>query len=305
MPVYIPHTDGYFAEAIAVLRLCLRSLRATINQEVSVTVIANGCGDEALKVLHEEYARGWIDQLCINQINRGKVDAIVAAARGAFEPLITFTDADVLFKHGWLQNIEKVFTSFPESGFVSPIPNPTKPWYHTSATLWGAGLRGELRNKKVVNEEDLDHFARSIGNLDYFPAAVRQQQLIIERDGQQVLVGGGHFVCTVRREVIAGIPKEPTLKSCDGNSEARWLDQPPDKLGFWRLATTQGFVYHMGNLTEPWMHDLVSQVESEDGNCTPSVAVPPPADHLSRHLPYQLRQMGVRLWRKFNRKGTS
>ena len=43
--------------------------------------------------------------------------------RGSFEKLITISDCDVLFKRGWLEAVEDTFHSFPESGFVSPMPD--------------------------------------------------------------------------------------------------------------------------------------------------------------------------------------
>ncbi|NOT60256.1 MAG: glycosyltransferase family 2 protein [Acidobacteria bacterium] len=307
VPVYIPHTNEYFADALEILQLCLRSLRATINkqagnEQVAVTLIANGCCDEALQVLETEFAAGWLDQLCVNQTNRGKVDAIISVARGSFEPLLTFADADVLFHPGWLQKVEAVFAHFPDCGFVSPMPNPTKHWYNSSATLWAAKLRGELRRAKVVSDAALDAFAQSIGNPAYFPAEVRQSQWIVERNGQQAVVGAGHFVCTLRREVLAAMPKHAALKGYDSNADQRWLDQPPDALGFWRLATTEALVAHLGNVAEPWMHERLADIEAHSTNNMASHNVPPPpAWHVGKIIPYGVRRLGIRAVRKMQR----
>jgi len=62
-------------------------------------------------------------------------------------------------------------------------------------------------------------------------------------------------VFTVRGKVVQGIPKHPSLSAISGHSEEKWLDTPPDRLGFWRLATTRAYVYHMGNALESWMYD--------------------------------------------------
>jgi hypothetical protein len=53
------------------------------------------------KEIHRRKYSGsaFIDQVCLTQESR-KINAILAAARN-LEPLITITDADVLFKHNW------------------------------------------------------------------------------------------------------------------------------------------------------------------------------------------------------------
>ena len=299
VPIYIPHENDYFADAFEILQICLRSLRATINDQVAVTLIANGCCDTVLNFLEKEFAQGWLNQLCVNQTNSGKVDAIISVARGSFEPFLTFADADVLFSPGWLESVETIYAHFPECGFVSPMPNPALGWYQNSATLWAAKLRGELRRAKVVADAGLDAFAHSIGNPDYFPAEVRQSQLIVKRKNRQAVIGAGHFVCTLRREVLAATPTQAVLRGYYSLAEQLWLDQPPDVLGFWRLATTEALVAHLGNVAEPWMHERLAEIEAHPTPLPATCAVPPPpAWHWGKIIPYPVRKFGIRVVRK-------
>lgn len=255
VPVYVPSLDGYFANAPEILRLCIESLHATTSGKADVTVISNGCIPEVVEQLQTYQRQGWIDQLVLNRSNRGKVDAVLSAARGSAEDLITISDGDVLFSAGWTDAVEDIFRHFPECGFAAPVPSPGGHWYYTSATLLEALLRKELRFEKVVPDADLDQFARSIGRLDLFSADDRRTQLIVRRNGASACVGCGHFVFTIRREVLAAMPKEPSLRPIEGNSEEKYLDAPTDRLGLWRLATTRAFARHMGNVPEPWMYD--------------------------------------------------
>src|SRR5262245_44610991 len=98
VPVYIPHLEGYFQHAIEVLRMCLESLRVTTSRMAAVTIVSNACVPEAIEEM--ERHRVWVDQIVLNSHNRGKIDAVVAAAKGSFEPLVTITDCDVLFRPG-------------------------------------------------------------------------------------------------------------------------------------------------------------------------------------------------------------
>lgn len=255
IPVYIPALDGYFSDSLEILKLCLESLHITTSGKVSITVVSNNSVEEVVEELKRHYRDGWIDQLLLNRSNRGKIDAVVSVARGAFEELITISDCDVLFKANWLEAIEEIFQRFPECGFASPVPNPTLMWYCNLATFLGGMARRELRFEKVVPEEDLDRFAYSIGRSDLYKPEHRRTQLIAKRNGLTACLGCGHFVCTMRKEVLAAMPKYPSLSAIEGNSELFWLDIPPDKLGLWRLATTRAYAYHMGNVVEPWMYD--------------------------------------------------
>ena len=158
LPIYIPRLSGYFTDAIKILGMCLESLRLTAADKVSVTLIANQCADTVMERLNGYFADGWIDQLVINNENRGRIDAVVSAASGAYEPLLTLSDSDVIFKAGWLDAIENLLATFPECGMASIVPHPGTAWHHTSATVLDALSKGELSMAKVVSDEDIDRF---------------------------------------------------------------------------------------------------------------------------------------------------
>jgi hypothetical protein len=289
IPVYIPHFEGYFQHALEVLQLCLESLRLTTEGRAAVTIIANGCVAAVLEELERHYQAGWLDQLLFNRDNRGKVDAVVAAARGCFEPLITIADCDVLFKQGWLEAIEELFQTFPECGFACPFPSPAGIWYHTSASILGAFARGELRFEKVADDAALDRFAHSIGRPDFFNPELRKAQLVVSRQGRLACVGAGHFAFTLRREALARLPARPSLTAVSGNSEALWLDSPPDELGFWRLSTPQAWVSHMGNTPEEWMYQELASI-GPPPTLSERRALPPAKRRWPRLLPISVRR---------------
>jgi hypothetical protein len=300
VPVCIPELGGYFAQSVKVLELCLESLRVTTAGRASVTVISNGCAPEVVQWLECLHRQGWIDQLLLNTSNRGKIDAVFSVARGAPEPLLTMADCDVLFRHGWLEAIEGLFNAFPECGLASPTPLPSLVWEYTTSTILGAFVNRELRFEKVVPGEDLDRFVASIDNPGFFRLYHRQSQLVVRRGDARACIGCGHFVCTVRREVLAGAPRRPCCLALGRDAERIWVDSPPDRLGFWRLATPRTYAYHMGNVPEPWMYEELERSAR---------AMPPPADRRSpvsasrRHWTARLapgaREICVRVLRKF------
>jgi cellulose synthase/poly-beta-1,6-N-acetylglucosamine synthase-like glycosyltransferase len=209
VPIYIPHREGYFKDALEILRLCLESLTRTTTDKATITLISNGCMAEAIEMMQEYFRDGKVDQLIIHRQNRGKVDAVVSAMRGCFEELLTVSDCDVLFRPGWLEAVEQVFEHFPEAGVVSPVPSPSGIWLHTSATLPEAWLRGQIAFEKIVPESDLDRFSKSIGRPDLFGPQHKAIQTLVVRNGFKACVGCGHFVATFRRSAMTTMPLQP------------------------------------------------------------------------------------------------
>lgn len=297
LPIFIPRLEEYFERALEVLDLCLTSLQRSLDRPVAISLVANGCCTEVVKHLQTVRDQGWIDQLVIHAENRGKVDAAVSVARGSFEPLLTISDSDTLFLPGWLEAVESTFRAFPEAGAVAPIPNPRGVRYHTTATMLGARLRGELSWQSVVPREDLDKFAASVGQPSFYSPEHYDRQLVVEREGHVACVGAGHFSVTLRREMVEGMPKGPSLVAVSGVSEELWMDEPVDRLGAWRLSTARAFVRHIGNIPENWMAE-----EIEGSGSTPA-----PADHVplpplrTSPIPYWVRRGLRRLSRQLGR----
>ncbi len=304
VPVYIPEIDGYFRHCLDVLRMCIESLRHTTAGRASITVVSNGSTQRVVEQLQRFYDDGWIDQLVLNKSNLGKVDAVMAIARGSHEEVITVADCDVLFQPGWLEAVEAIFQAFPRCGFASPVPDPALTWYYSATTLLDAILAGRIGFAKLVPDEDLERFARSVGNPARYSAEHRSGQLFVQSNGTRACIGCGHFVFSMRSAVLVATPRQPSLRAYGDRSEELWLDKPNDQQGFWRLATRRAYAYHMGNVPEPWMHQELERCRQTDRSACPSVALLPRLrTGLTTRLPWALRSFLVSLIRKLtNRK---
>lgn len=297
VPIYIPHLEGYFEHALSVMTLCLESLWLTTKGRAAITVISNGSAPSVVAALQRLSEAGRIDQLVLNDSNRGKVDAALSAARGSFEPFVTFSDADVLFRPGWLDAVEDLFRRFPETGVASPFTMPPLAWIHTSATLLAAAARLELFRQKVVADASIDQLERSLGHPQYVPAALRESQLVVKRAGAVACVGATHIVSMMRRELINSLPMVPSLTAVAGSSEKRWIDEPSDRGGFWRLSTPRFWATHMGNTPEPWMAEEVAAMADGTavaGAVAASPELPAAVRSWTRAVPLSLRRRFVR-----------
>ena len=265
IPVYIPNLEAYFEKGLEFTKLCLESLFKTTHTKSVITIVNNGSCQEITNYLQELYALGKVDQLIHNKNNVGKIDAVIPIARSASEELITIGDGDVLFKDGWIQAVEEVFVNFPEAGMVAPVPNPTFYRVHSENTLFDAFFKGKLRFQSICDKGDLLRFAESIDAVDtmYKKKSRLNSQLTVNRKEFSALVGCGHFVSTLRREVFDYAPAKPSRLAYAAKADKDYIDIPNDKAGLWRLATAENYAYHMGNTPQRWIYDEFDKIKGD------------------------------------------
>jgi hypothetical protein len=270
IPVYIPHFEGYFKETFEVFKLCIASLLKTVHTKTRITIYNNNCDQIVKDFIDEQYEESvYIDQVFHSKENLGKINAILASSKGNLEPLITITDADVLFKQGWQAAVEDVFVNFPEAGMVSPVPSSKALTNHTSSTWFYGFFKGKLAFQDVLDPEAMHKFDLSLGNKELMYRPIHLEKYLVlknKSNSGEVVMGCGHFVATLKRDVFDKGTNEPAFIKIVGGVEEKFIDIPNDKLGYLRVATKGNFAYHMGNKTEQWMYDIASSLKVESSN---------------------------------------
>ncbi|ARV13808.1 glycosyltransferase family 2 protein [Polaribacter sp. SA4-12] len=270
IPVYIPNFEGYFSELLEVFKLCLDSLLKTVHNETRITIFNNNSHPLVKEYIDSKYLESNIlDQVFHSKENLGKVNAILASSQGNLEPLITITDADVLFKSGWQKAVEDVYSGFPEAGMVSPVPSPLA-YNNLTANNWAYALsKGKLFFEPVSDKLALERFDASLGNDTKMYEPIHLNNFLIlknkKRDTEAVM-GCGHFVATLRREIFDKGTSEPAFIKVSNGVETKFIDVPNESLGFLRLATKDNYAFHMGNNTEEWMFDEFKVLKETDTN---------------------------------------
>jgi len=267
IPVYIPDFEGYFKEAFDIFKMCLESLLLTVHEKTRITIYNNDSHSKVKDYIDEQYRKyDFIDQVFHSKVNLGKVNAILAAVKGNLEPLITITDADVLFKSDWQQEVEKLFISFPEAGMISPVP-VSKSYGQFTANNWGKFfLSGKISFDDVRDPRGLELFDKSLGNEKpiYDEVHLKKYLTVEAKDGNKACMGCGHFVATMRREVFDKGSNFPAFIKIQGGVENKFIDKPNEKLGFLRLATLGNYAFHMGNSKEDWMSEEYKKISAEN-----------------------------------------
>ncbi|WP_026726849.1 glycosyltransferase family A protein [Flavobacterium sasangense] len=262
VPVYIPHQNDYFKDSFQILQLCLESLFKTCHDKTYITVVNNGSCIEVVNYLNQLQQELKIQEV-IHTSAIGKLNAILKGLSGHQFPLITITDADVLFINHWQKATYEIFEAFPKAGIVSPSPNPKMLRYYTANVIGTTFFSKKATFTSVKAKEDMIAFAKSIGNESLYKPVHLEKQLTITKESTSALIGAGHFVATYKGVSFNKLKQRFSKFSLGGDSEEFLLDKPATDLGLWRLSTQNNYAFHLGNVKEEWMQDKLDTLLSD------------------------------------------
>lgn len=252
--VFIPSLEGYYQNVFDVFKLCLASAITTINTKCAITIVNNASCQEVTNFLNDKLAAKKIDSVIHHNENIGKMDALIGAARGSREPLITLSDVDILFQFGWQSAVETIFASMKNVGSVSPISVRKSMRYGTTSTLQKILLR-KVKLDFVPIESNFEAYNRYLKSINWEQEKEKKLKWpVISQNGVKAILGSGHQIMTLNRLILhTTVPLEPSLTLVGNQSEFRYCDEPVDQSGGMRLATYHNFAFHMGNNVEDWM----------------------------------------------------
>lgn len=247
IPVFIPDFTGYFQDILEVYKVCLETAFLSQHSRSAITVVDNGSCVEVKSWLKDLFDQGKIETLITHASNIGKVDAILGAARGCREDLITISDSDILFNNGWQEAVEEVFMGFSKAGSVAPFPISRHMYYYSSSVQKAVDLK-----KLKFSFEKTSDFQSIKDNYACYNWAFDEQYdailPVVNEGSVKAVMGSGHQIMTIRREAIFQMPFNPCYIKISSNSENFWIDKPIDDSGYWRLSTLETWVNHMGNV---------------------------------------------------------
>ena len=251
--VYIPEQSGYFEQSLQVLDLQIDSLRANTGQPFNLLVFDNGSCPEVKAELLKWQARGRVDLLFSSSHNHGKAGAINWIFGSMTNELIVFSDSDVFFRQGWLEESLKIYSAFPKAGMIAAQPC----FYDT--------LKGSGTAPAQLDPAEFERFDYAPGHkvvAEYvkglgFGEKVVEKYLLktlpaVRAKTSQVsaVLAASHMQFTISREAarqIIPLPAEWALSP----EEDLALDQKVDAAGFLHLSVLKPYVMHMGNNYDP------------------------------------------------------
>jgi len=261
IPIYIPNLEGYFEDSFEILKYTLESLFRTSHKKTYFTLINNGSCKNVVEYLNDLLENGLVHEV-MHTSSIGKLNSVLKGITGHNFKMVTISDADVLFLNDWQEETYKVFNSFSKCGAVSPVPSPKVLKQYTSNAIVDNLFSRKLKFSKVLNPNALQHFAKSIGNPNFYNEYHLESYLTIQENNQRAVIGAGHFVATYRGDIFSEEGVRYSKYSLGGGSENKILDEPVLLKGYWRLSTLDNYAYHMGNKDEEWMSKLVNNLSN-------------------------------------------
>lgn len=252
IPVYIPNQEDYFKGSFDVLKLHFESVFKTVHSQTFISVINNGCCHEVKNFLDDLFHQNKINEI-IHTDNIGKINAILKGMLGHSFQFITITDCDVLFEPNWQQATYDIFNTFPKAGVVGLTPTIKTNYILTSNVLFRHFFSKKMKFSKVVDEESMQLFYKSVGNEDKFIAEKSKRYFVLEKENLKVCVGCGHYVATYKSDIFKVVKKSSQFKMA--GDMKKHFDERLLQFGLWRMNTLANYAFHMGNSPEPWMYD--------------------------------------------------
>jgi len=263
---YIPDQGGFFTNSLEILKYQIASLHAATS-DFDLLVFDNGSCPEVREELLRLYTNGLIHFLFLSQFNIGKVGAINWLLSAMPNDWICYSDGDMLFRPGWLENSLAIFNAFPSAGLVFAQPT-------LFDTLRGTGqayhqLETDARyrlSKEFIPAESVREYALGFGVKPELEKELMETPVCVVEEkasGVRAVVGGGHNQFLVKREVARRIVPLPTQLALSPVEDSAF-NRRVDDLGLLQLSTFEPFTFHVGNRLDDWTLHEINQHGLED-----------------------------------------
>jgi hypothetical protein len=245
---YIPFLEGYYAESLEVLKVCLGSIWENTDVPYDLLVFDNASCPEVSTFLADTYRKGQIQYLVLSDKNIGKGGAWNFIFGGAPGKFIAYADSDVYFFPGWLSAQLKVFDDFPNLGMVTGAPMRIPQEFSTSTIEW-AEMHPEivLERGVLLSWEDWWRHARSLGVNSEEEGrrlyAVNEDVCLVH-NGVRYFIGAAHFQFVAQQRALQQVLPLPSQRPM---GQVRSLDIAINQMGLLRLSTPDWWVQHLGN----------------------------------------------------------
>ena len=244
---YIPFLSGFYAEALEVLKVCLDTIRATVDLPCDLLVFDNGSCEEARQYLLDEHQAGRIQFLILSEKNLGKGGAWNIILAGAPGEIIAYTDSDAYFYSGWLSRSVQILETFPQVGMVTARPFRTKEDFYTHTLDWALNAPGaQVERGKLVPWQTFLEFDLSLGQSE---AEIRahydsSEDIRITYQGVTAYAGASHWQFVAYKSVLQQfLPFQMDRPM----GQVRQLDQRINEAGYLRLMLSDPLAMNMSN----------------------------------------------------------
>lgn len=243
---HLPNYEGYHAQRLEVVKLCLESMRKNAGvDDIQVAIWDNGSCNDFRKWLLGKYKP---DTIVLSR-NVGKMSALKGLS-GMFNKntIMSFSDDDMLFYPGWLEASINVMRAFNVPCVVSGYPVVTAfRWGCKNTIDWGKAHGEVAKGKLIPKQWDID-FCNSIGRNydDQIRTTVADFQYKMKYHGVEVYLTSHHCQYTT---FVDTVHKYHWFSNMALEDE-KPFDIALDENGVLRLTTAKRYSRHIGNIID-------------------------------------------------------
>lgn len=249
---HIPFTEGYYAQSLDVLKLCLESIRNNADLPFDLLVFDNASCEEVRRFLYQSREEGKIQYLILSDRNIGKSGAWNVIFNAAPGDIIAYSDNDVYFYPGWLSYLVSVLELSTDIGMVTGMPLLNPEIYFTSTLEWAADHPDvQLERGYLLPWDDYWRHAGTLGGSEAKARKFYEENdsFRISLQGRDFYLGAGHFQFVAPKNVLQQTLPLPSDRPM---GQVRALDEAINKMGYLRLSTPDWWVQHLGNNLVGW-----------------------------------------------------
>jgi glycosyltransferase involved in cell wall biosynthesis len=246
---YLPQEIGYFEHRFDVTRLCIESLIANTPQPYDLMVFDNGSCPLMKDYLVDLFNAEKIQHLVLARHNVGKLNALQSIFKTAPGEIVAYTDDDVFFLPGWLEEHLKILENYPDVGLMTGFYIRSHMRYATKSLEQFAERDDvQVEQGNLVPVEVEEHYAENMGRTwDQYQVEVEGlQDIRFDYKSLPALASAGHHQFVAYREVVLkALPQER-----DDHLMGKMVEFETriDELGCLRLSTNEPVTRLLGNV---------------------------------------------------------
>lgn len=262
MLTYIPSLEGYFRNRLEVLKLSISSLLSNTNTEFDFFVLDNGSCPDVTEYLRDLNSKGLIDYLLLSSQNLGVEGGVRVLAKSVLGRYFAFSNDDVFYYPGWLEEHLKIIKTFPNVGMVSgtPVGYSSEGADQSLQEFIRKDVPGlEVTTRERVKSWEID-WAKSTGrDIEQHLQKVKDTpHTMVQYRGVRAISSATHFQFVSPKEVIPqAIPYFWRKNLMDGMIE---MDHEVDSMGFLRLSTVDRVTRHIGNTIDESLNEEMEKL---------------------------------------------
>jgi GT2 family glycosyltransferase len=260
--VYIPHLEGYYSEALKILRLQLESLRTNTSEPIDLLVFDNGSTGLVQQELQAWQQQGLIDWLILSKPNLGKTGAMNWIFGAMPNAIIGFTDSDVYFRPGWLEESLKCLDSSALVGVVTAQPCLADVLNAEEKAVAGLIENGIAIQDYWPPEAVIREFVQGLGRGEEAVEQFSKTPLRLVELGDdkiKAVLGASHMQFILRRDLARKVIPLPAQFGLSPE-EDKTFNERVDAAGMLHVSLPEPLVVHMGNQLDG---NLAAEIERQ------------------------------------------